>query len=117
MDRDFLIVLDHLELRMIHANSLSAQTRLAKDNDALTGRDHFLHVMQVEPPAHQRLTQSICLRFLHRGLKDFFPATKTTQRSFYHLTAKTDRKVAFFARETRELGTIFVAPGKMSKQV
>jgi hypothetical protein len=64
MDRYLFIVLNHLELRMIHANSLSAQTRPAENNDALPGGDHFLHVMQVEPAAHERLTQRIRLGFL-----------------------------------------------------
>src|SRR5438445_390803 len=81
-----------------------AQARLAKDNNALAGRDHFLYVMQVEPSAHERLAQSICLRLLQRGFKNFFPSAKTAQRSLNHLAAKTDRNIAFLARKTRELG-------------
>src|SRR5215510_3940692 len=117
MDRYFLIILDHLEFRVIHANSLSAQTRLSKDNNTLTGSDHLLYVMQIEPPAHQWLAQSICLRLLQGGFKNFLPSTKTAQRSFSHLAAKTDRNIAFLTRKTRELGAIFVAPRKMSEQV
>src|SRR4030095_9118407 len=56
-DRYLLIVLDHLKFRMIHANSFSTQTRPAENNDALTCGDHFLHVMQIEPAAYERLTQ------------------------------------------------------------
>src|SRR6266498_3991996 len=117
MDRYFLIVLDHFELRKIHANSLPAETWLSKDNNTLAGGDHFLLVMQVEPSTHQRLAQSICLRLLERGLKNFFPSAKTTQRRFNYLTAKTDRNIAFLAWKTRELGAIFVAAGEMSEQV
>ena len=64
MDRYLFIVLDHLKLRMIDANSFSAQTRPAENNNALTRGDHFLHVMQIEPAAYERLTQGIRLRFL-----------------------------------------------------
>ena len=49
------IILDNLELRVVHADPLATQTRFAKHDDALPGRNHFLHVMQVEPATHQRL--------------------------------------------------------------
>src|SRR5262245_669864 len=39
MDRDLFIVLDHLKLRMVHANSFSTQTRPAENHDALTRGD------------------------------------------------------------------------------
>ena len=100
MDRYLFIVLDHLKLRMIHANSFSTQTRLAENNDALAGGDHFLHVMQIEPAAYQRLTQRIRLRFLQRGFKDFLPAAKSAQRRFDHLSAETDRERRFLPAET-----------------
>src|SRR6478752_10703359 len=48
MDRYLFIVLDHLKLRMIHANSFSTQPRSAENHDALTCGDHFLHVVQIE---------------------------------------------------------------------
>src|SRR5215204_3290456 len=61
MDRYLFIILDHLKLRMIHANSCPAQTWPAENNNALTRSDHFLHVVQIEPAAHERLTQRIWL--------------------------------------------------------
>src|SRR5262245_13024509 len=64
MDRYLFIVLDYLKLRMIYANSFPTQTRPAENNDALARSDHFLDVMQIEPAAHERLTQRIRLRFL-----------------------------------------------------
>ncbi len=64
MDRFLLVVLDHFKFRMIHANPTSAQPGLAKDNKLLTGGDHFLHVMQVEPAADQGLAQRVRIRFL-----------------------------------------------------
>src|SRR6266496_973994 len=117
MDRYFVIILDNLEFRVIHANPLSSQTRLAKNNQALPGRNHLLHVMQVEPSAHQRLAESIWVRFFERGLKDFLPSAKTAQRSLGHLAAETNRNVAFLTRKLRELCAIFVAPRKMSEQI
>src|SRR6476646_1332852 len=106
MDRYLFIILDHLKLRMIHANSFSAQTRSAENNDALTRGDHFLHVMQIEPAAYERLTQRIRLRFLQRRLKDFLPAAKPAQRRFDHFPAETDGNVGFFPRKLWELGPI-----------
>src|SRR4029077_17139107 len=82
MDRYLFIVLDHLKLWMIHANSFSTQTRPAENNDALTCGDHFLHVMQIEPAAYERLTQRIRPRFLQRRFEDFLPAAKPPQRRF-----------------------------------
>ena len=52
MDRNLLVILDDLELRVIHADSLSTQTRFAKYDNTLPGRDHLLHIMQVEPATH-----------------------------------------------------------------
>src|SRR5919109_564206 len=102
---------------MIHANPFSAQARFSEHDDALAGSDHFLHVMKVEPSAHQRFAQCIGLRFFQRRFKDFFPSAKTSQRRLYNLAAKTNRNIAFFARKTRELGAIFVAPWKMREQI
>jgi hypothetical protein len=102
---------------MIHAHSLSSQARLAENDDALPGHDHFLHIMQIEPPAHERLTESICLRFLQGSLKNLFPSAETAQRGLDHLAAKTNRNLAFLARKMRELSAIFVAPGEMREQI
>src|SRR4029453_9655118 len=98
MDRYLLVVLDHLKLRMIHANSFSTQTRFTENNDALTRSDHFLHVMQVEPAAYERSTQRIRLRFLEGRFKDFLPAAKPAQRRFDHLPHTTGRRAGFFQR-------------------
>jgi hypothetical protein len=73
--------------------------------------------MQVEPSAHQRLAESIWVRFFERGLKDFLPSAKSAQRSLGHLAAETNRNVAFLMRKLRELCPIFVSPRKMSEQI
>src|SRR6476646_9826720 len=113
MDRYLFIVLDHLKLRMIHANSFSTQTRPAENNEALACGDHFLHVMQIEPAAYERLTQRIRPCFLQRGFKDFLPTAKPTHRRFDHLPAETDGSVGFFPRKLRKLGPILMTPGEM----
>ena len=113
MDRYLFIVLDHLKLRMIHANSFSTQTRSAENNDALTRGDHFLHVMQIEPATYERLTQRIRLRFLQRRFKDFLPAAKPAHRRFDHLPAETDGSVGFFPRKLCELSPILMTPREM----
>src|SRR5436309_14404592 len=102
---------------MIHANPFCAQTRLSKNNQALPGHNHLLHVMQVEPSADQRLTESDCLRFLKRRFKNFLPSAKTTQRSFDYLAAQTNRTVAFLARTMRELGASFVPARTTTEQI
>ena len=117
MDRYLLVVFDHLKLRVIHANPLSAQSRFAENNNALTCGDHFLHVMQIEPAAYQRLAQSIRLRFLQCCLEDFFPTAKPAERSLHYLAAQADGNIAFFPREMRELPAILVTSWKMRKQI
>src|SRR5215211_5184246 len=117
MDRDLFIVLDHLELRMIHANPFSTQTRPAENHEALTRGNHFLHIMQIEPAAYERLTQCIRLRFLQRCFKDFLPAAKTAQRGFGDLSAETNGSVCFFSRKARELRPILMTPRKMCQQI
>ena len=102
---------------MIHANPFSAQSRLAKNNNALARSDHFLHVMQVEPPAHERFAQGIWQRFLQCRFKDFFPPAESAQRSFDHFATETNGNITFFARELRELGAILMTPRKMGQQV
>jgi hypothetical protein len=64
MDRCLLVVLNHFELGMIHANPLPAQSRLAENDELLAGSDHFLDVMQIEPATDQRLTERVCVQFL-----------------------------------------------------
>ena len=98
---------------MIHANSFSTQTRPAENNDTLTRGDHFLHVMQIEPAACERLTQRIRLRFLQRRLKNFLPAAKPAQRRFDHFPAETDGSVGFFPRKLWELGPVLMTPREM----
>src|SRR5207249_7880743 len=101
---------------MIHANPFSTQTRPAENNDALTRGDHFLHVMQIEPAAHERLTQRIRLRFLQRRFKDFLPATKSAQRRFDHLPAETDGSVGFFSGKLWGLGPFLMTSRELREQ-
>jgi len=117
MDRDFRVVFDHFELRVIHADSLSTEARFAKDNKTLARRDHLLHVMQVEPTAHERFAQGVCVRLLQSCLEDFFPSAKTAQRSFDYFAAKTNGNVAFLVRKFGKLRSVFVTTWKMREQI
>ena len=87
MDRHLLIVLDHFEFRMIHAKPFAAQPRFAKNDQPLTGRDHFLHVMQIEPAADERLAERVRVRFLQCRFENLFPAAEAAQRRLDHLAA------------------------------
>ena len=117
MDRPLLVVLDHFELRMIHANARPAQSRLAVDDKLLAGRDHFLHVMQIEPATDQRLTERVCVWFLQRRFENFFPTAETAQRCFNNFAGQTNRHVAFIAREFRKLMSIFMPAREMGQQM
>src|SRR5438270_6603064 len=114
MNRFLLVVLDHLELGMIHANPISAQARLAEYDELLAGGDHFLDVMQIKPATDERLAQRVRIRFLQSRLENLFPAPETPERCFDHFAGQTDWDVALIAREFRKLVSIFVSSREMS---
>ncbi len=113
VDRFLFVIFDHFKLGMIHAKALAAKLRLPENHQLLTGGDHFLDVMQIEPATDQRLTQRVRVRFLQCGFEDFFPAAESAQRGFDYFAGQTNRRVAFFAREPRKLMSIFVTPRKV----
>src|SRR2546428_5610193 len=117
MNRNLLIIFNHLELRMIHANPLTTKLWFTENNKPLTGRDHLLDVMQIEPSADEGLAERICIRFLQSRFEDFFPPAEATQLRLGHLPAETDCLIAFLTWETRKLATIFVASRKMRDQI
>ena len=117
MNRFLLVVLDDFELGVVHADSFASQTRFSKDNQLLSGGDHFLDVMQVEPAADQRLAQRVRARFLQSRLENFSPTAEAAQRSFNDFAAQTNRLVAFFTREFGKRAPIFVASWKMREQM
>src|SRR5439155_4401611 len=83
----------------------------------LTGCDHFLHVMQIEPAADERLAERVRIRLLQCRFENLFPAAKPAQRSLRDLAAQTNRSVAFLARKLRKLMPIFVASWIMREQI
>src|SRR2546423_6173764 len=102
---------------MVHAKTFAAQLRFSEHDQLLAGRDHFLHVMQIEPAQDEWLTQSIRVRFLKRCFEDFFPTTKAKHSRLDHLAAKTNRHIALFVWKFRELMSIFIAPRIMGYQI
>src|SRR5438552_6453625 len=102
---------------MIHANAVASQPRFAKNDQALTRGDHFLHVMQIEPAADERLAERIRIRLVPWRFENLFPAATPAQRSLDHLAAQTDRRVAFLARKFRKLLPIFVPSRIMREQI
>src|SRR5260370_26295655 len=64
MDRSLLVVLNHFEFGMIHANPLPAQSRLPENDEVRAGSDHVLDVMQLQPATEQRLTERVCVQLL-----------------------------------------------------
>src|SRR6266446_4009347 len=102
---------------MIHANAVASQPRFAKNDQPLTRSDHFLHVMQIEPAADERLAERIRIRLVQCRFENLFPPAKPAQRSLDHLAAQTDRRVAFLARKFRKLMPIFVPSRIMREQI
>src|SRR5437879_7575245 len=107
MDRLLLVVLNHFKFRMIHANSVSPEPRLAKDDELLSSGDHFLDVVQIKPSADERLTERVRVRFLQCRLKNLFPTAETPERRFDQFSGQTDRQVTLLARQLRKLRSIF----------
>ncbi len=71
-----VIVLDHLEFGMLHAEPLSAEARLSENDQALSARNHLLDVVQVEPAQNERLAEGVRIRFFQSRLEDFLPAAE-----------------------------------------
>src|SRR4030095_4666480 len=90
VDRFLLVVLDHFELRVVHAKSFAAKLRFAENYELLVRRDLFLDVMQVEPAKNQRLTECVRVWFLKRGLKNSAPA-EATKRGLGYQSGSADR--------------------------
>src|SRR6187399_2384712 len=53
MNRELIVIFDHLKFWMFHADALTAKTRLPENDESLTGRDHLLDVVQIEPAEHE----------------------------------------------------------------
>ncbi len=98
VNRLVFVVLDHFKFGMLHADALTAQTRLAEDDQPLPGRDHFLDVMQIKPAQDERLAERIRVAFLKSRLEDFFEATEASQRSLRRLHRRC-RAACRFPRE------------------
>src|SRR4051794_29194487 len=102
---------------MINTDALSAQLGFSKNDEPLTGRDHFLHVMQIEPTADDRLAQSVCLRFFQCCLKYYFPTAESSQLRFCHFTAQTNRLLRLLMRKTLKLAAILMSSRKVREQI
>ena len=117
MNRNFLIVFNHLEFGVLHADALPAQTWLAKDDQALTGQNHLLHIMQIEPAQGERLAQGVRGVLLQGRLENLFPTPEAEQAGFHHFAAEANRLIAFFPRKAGELAPILVTPRIVSQQI
>src|SRR5207248_11300785 len=102
MNRDFFVRFDHFELWMVDADTLTAQARFSENHQLLSGRDHLLHIVQIEPAAHQRLAQGIGVWLLQGDFKYLFPAAESADLRIDHFAAQTNRRFALFAREPRK---------------
>ena len=103
MDRDLFVVLDHFEFRMLHAKALPAQPRFAEDDQPLPGRDHLLHVMQIEPAENQRLAERVRVRLLQCRLENFLPTAETDAAESSRPRRRANRRLAFVAGKSGKL--------------
>src|SRR5262249_23684090 len=114
MNRNLLVVFNHFKLRMLHADPLSPLSWFSKNDQALTGKNHFLHVMRIKPAEHKRLTQSVRLIFLESCLEDLFAASKAKQTGFCYFAAKANRRRSSFPWKASEFAPVFMSPRIMS---
>ncbi len=117
VNREFVVVFDHLELWMFHANALTAQSRLPEDDQSLTGRDHLLHIVKIEPAEHERLAERIRIRLLQSRLENLLPAAEASHRGLRYFAADANRRVAFLPWESGELPPVFVPSRKMRQEI
>ena len=117
MDRNLLVVFDHLEFRMLHAEALSPQARFAEDDQSLSGQNHFLDVMQIEPAQDERLAQGVRFAFLQGRFKNPLPAAEAVKARLDHFTTDTNRLLAFFTREAGKFAPVLVPPRVMGEQI
>ena len=117
MNRNFVVVLDNFEFRMFHADTLTALTRLAENDQALAGQDHLLDVMQVEPAADEWLTEGVRIALLQRHLENLFPTAKAIESRPGHLAAQTDWLFALFPRKFAKRPPVLMPSWIMSEQV
>src|ERR1043165_903927 len=111
------IILDNFKFRVVDADAVAAETWLTEDDQLLTGGDHLLDVMQIEPAKSERLTQRVWIRLLQGCFEDLFPAAEPAERGFDHLATQTDRLIGFFAREMRKFMPIFITSRIMSEKI
>src|SRR4051794_2375047 len=102
---------------MLHAHPIFAEARLAENDEALSGRDHFLDVMQIEPAQDERLAERIRIRFFQRRLEDLFPTAEPDQARLDYFAADQNWGIAFLSRKRGEMGSVFIAPRIMSEQI
>ena len=102
---------------MLHAEPLSPQPWFSEDHQSLPGRDHFLHVMQIEPAENQRLAQRIRIRILQRRLENLLPTAEPDQACIDDFAAKKNWQLTFLARKRGKLGAILVATRKMGQEI
>jgi hypothetical protein len=102
---------------MLHADSVTPQTRLAKNHQPLTGHDHFLDVMKIEPAQDERLAQRMGAVFLQSRLENLAAAAEVIEPRFDYFAAETKRLLAFLSWKPGELTPVLIAPRVMRKQV
>jgi hypothetical protein len=95
---------------MFHAKTGAAQTWLTENNQTLSGQNHLLHVMQIEPPQDERLAEGMRVSLLHRGFENLSSAAKTEKTCLCYLSTKANRMFGFLSWETGELPAIFMSP-------
>src|SRR5947209_17672994 len=117
MDRDLIVVFDHLKFRVLQAKPMAAQPWLSENDHTLAGRDHLLDIVKVEPAQDQWLTKRVRIPLLDCRLEDFFPTAKPDQPCLDYLAAKEDWHIAFLVGKWGEFASVFVSPRVMGQQV
>jgi hypothetical protein len=102
---------------MFHAEARAALAWFAENDQPLSGQNHFLNVMEIEPAQNERLAQGMRIAFLQSRFKDPLPAAEAIEARLNHFTAEADGLVALLPRKPGELAPIFVTSRIMGEKV
>src|SRR5689334_12092804 len=99
MNRDLLVIFNHFELRMLHANSLAPLPRLPENDQPLLRENHFLDIVRIEPSQRKRLAERVRFALFQRRFENLLAPAKSKQARLCNLTAKANRMLTFLARK------------------
>ena len=116
MDALAILLGDHFELRMLHAEALPAEADLAVNDYARAGDDRLLDMEEIEPAEREARGESRSGRFLNLGLEAAHPS-EAAEDGLSDRAAQAEGAVVLGIRKMIEAPSVLVPPGVMLQQV